>query len=184
MGSSRRQFVKTSAITLPFLVAGKVLFLSPAEAFAAQLPTQLLSTTEVETLHVLAEAIVPGARKAGIAHYIDKQLAAAAEDSLLMLKYLGVPPPYAGFYQSGLASSVQLAKDRFEKPWAALNQEQVGTLVDAIAQDNTPGWSGAPASFFFFVLRADATDVVYGTEEGFERIEMPYMAHIAPVENW
>lgn len=184
MAGSRRQFIKSSAIALPFLVAGKTVFLTPTEAFAAQLPKQLLSDAEVETLHMLAEAIAPGARKAGIAHYIDKQLAADPEDSLLMLKYLGVPTPYAGFYQSGLASSVQLAKDRFEKPWAALNQEQVATLVDAIAQDNTPGWTGAPASFFFFILRADATDVVYGTEEGFGRIEMPYMAHIAPVENW
>lgn len=184
MDSSRRGFIKSSGLALPFLVAGKALLLSPAEAFAAQLPMQVLTATETATLQALAESIVPGAREAGIAHYIDKQLAATPTDSLLMLKYLGVPPPYASFYQSGLSNSAKLAQTRYKKAWSALDAEQLGALTDAIAQDKTPDWSGAPASFFFFVLRADATDVVYGTEQGFERIDMPYSAHISPLEKW
>lgn len=184
MDSSRRRFIKSSGVALPFLVAGKALLLSPAEAFAAQLPMDVLTAAEVETLQVLAESIVPGARKAGIAHYIDKQLAADPADSLLMLKYLGVPPPYESFYRSGLKNSAQLAKAHYKKVWSALDPEKVGTLTDAIAQDKTPDWQGAPSSFFFFVLRADATDVVYGTEQGFQRIGMPYMAHISPLEKW
>jgi hypothetical protein len=34
------------------------------------------------------------------------------------------------------------------------------------------------------VLRSDAVDVVYGTEEGYKDLGIPYMAHIAPLKRW
>jgi hypothetical protein len=37
---------------------------------------------------------------------------------------------------------------------------------------------------FWFVLRSDAVDVVYGTKEGVERLGLPYMAHIEPPSRW
>ena len=45
-------------------------------------------------------------------------------------------------------------------------------------------WRGPPAAFFLFVLRMDAIDVVYGTQDGFDRLDLPYMAHIAPPARW
>jgi len=53
-----------------------------------------------------------------------------------------------------------------------------------MANDRIVTWKGAPASFFFFVLRSDAADLVYGTEEGFAKIGVPYAAHIAPKSSW
>jgi len=185
MDKDRRQFLRNSGIVLSIAVAGEVLLLSPAQARAAGLPLQVLSAQEAATLEAIAEAVVPGARKAGISQYIDKQLAASHEESLLMLKYLGVPQSeYLSFYQGGLGSAAALAHSRFGKGWSELEPNETDTLVAEIAGNQPKGWGGPPAAFFFFVIRSDASDVVYGTEEGFATIGMPYMAHIAPPEPW
>jgi hypothetical protein len=185
MERNRRQFLRTSGIVLSIAVAGDVLLLSPGAARAAGLPYQVLSTDEVSTLEALAEALVPGAREAGIAHFIDKQLAAAPQDSMLMLRYLGVAAAdFAGFYRGGLSAARQLAKSRFDASWFSLDAAQANTLLAGMAGDETKDWGGPPSSFFLFVIRSDACDVVYGTEAGFARIDMPYMAHIAPPLAW
>jgi hypothetical protein len=102
-----------------------------------------------------------------------------------MLKYLGVPAEgFTGFYQGGLASAAELASSRFGKSWIELGAEQSSELLAEIAGDTAAAWEGPPASFFFFVLRSDACDVVYGTASGFDRVDMPYMAHIEPLETW
>ena len=38
--------------------------------------------------------------------------------------------------------------------------------------------------FFYFVLRNDAVDVVYGTKAGVESLDIPYMAHVEPPSRW
>jgi hypothetical protein len=185
MERDRRQFLKTSGIVLSIAVAGDVLLLSPASAHAAGLPYQVLSADEVSTLEALAEALVPGAREAGVAQYIDKQLAAAPRDNLLMLKYLGVSPgDFTGFYRGGLSAAGQLAKLRFDRPWSSLDTSQASILLADMAADQAKDWNGPPSSFFHFVIRSDACDVVYGTEAGFGRIDIPYMAHIEPPRAW
>lgn len=185
MDKDRRQFLRNSGIVLSIAVAGEVLLLSPAQARAAGLPLQVLSAQEAATLEAIAEAVVPGARKAGISQYIDKQLAASHEESLLMLKYLGVPQSdYLSFYQDGLGSAAKLAHSRYGKGWSELESSEAGALVAEIAGKQPGEWEGPPAAFFFFVIRSDASDVVYGTQEGFAAIGMPYMAHIAPPEPW
>tara|TARA_R110002110_G_scaffold413729_1_gene641623 strand:+ start:112987 stop:113544 length:558 start_codon:yes stop_codon:yes gene_type:complete len=185
MQPDRRQFLKSSGIVLAVTVGGEILRLSPREAQAADLPYQVLSQEEVATLAALAEAIVPGARDAGITQFIDKQLAADDENCLLMLKYLGVPlNDFTGFYRSGLQSAAQLAQTRFSRPWSALAADEAGQLLADMNSNDKIEWQGPPAAFFFFVLRSDACDVVYGTEDGFARIGVPYMAHIAPIKAW
>ncbi len=57
-------------------------------------------------------------------------------------------------------------------------------MVGQKFSDAIANWSAAPASFLFFVWRAGACDVVYGTQSGSEAIGMPYMAHIAPSDKW
>lgn len=185
MDRNRRQFLRSSGIVLSIAVAGDVLLLSPEAARAADLPYQVLSAQEVSILEAITEALVPGARKAGIAHYIDKQLAADPQDSMLMLKYLGVPAAgFLGFYRGGLSAAAQLAKSRPGKPWSSLDSAQSQALLAAMASDDSGDWDGPPSSFFHFVVRSDACDVVYGTEAGFARIGMPYMAHIEPPQPW
>jgi len=145
-----------------------------------------LTAIEVSTLESFAEVLVPGARAAGVAHYIDAQLSAPEADSLLMLRYLGVPlSQFANFYKAGLASSASLAQAQFgEQNWALLNIKQRLELVRLISTDSFEDWTGPPSSFFQFVIRADACDVVYGTKAGFERIGMPHMAHINAASEW
>lgn len=185
MTSDRRQFLRTSGLILGFTASGALLRLSPAEARARQLPLALLGGAEAATLESLAEALVPGAREAGIAHFIDQQLAAPAEDNLLMLKYLGIAPrDQDAFYRTALGSVEALCQACFNSRCTELSQAQTEELLTLLAADDTPGWQGAPASFFFFVLRSDAADVVYGTASGIERTGMPLMTHIQPETEW
>lgn len=181
---SRRSFLKTSSLLLQCFVAGRVVLLTPAEARAADLPLQTFSRQEAATLEAIAEAIVPGSVEAGIAQFIDKQLAAPPDEMLLMLKYLDVPAPFAHFYQSGLQSADRAAQAAYGANWAGLNAAQTTALSGDMSQDQIANWQGFPASFLLFVLRADACDVVYGTEQGFASIGMPYRAHITPPQNW
>ena len=182
--ATRRSFLKTSAMAMTYMVGGKVLLLTPAAARAAQMPMKILSALEVTTLETLCEAIVPGSRSAGIAAFVDYQLAERPQEALLMGRYLGLEPPFAPFYQQGLAAAHQAALKQFDRPWSQLTESQSKGLVDQMFSDAIPDWSAAPASFLFFVWRADACDVVYGTQSGSEAIGMPYMAHIAPSDKW
>jgi hypothetical protein len=93
---------------------------------------------------------------------------------MLMIKYLGLNAPFTNFYKSGLAGVES----------AARTQKDMHALVGAMAKGDIPGWSGPPAPLFFFVLRNDAVDVSYGTVAGFETLNVPYMAHIAPPTRW
>lgn len=184
MTTSRRDFVKSGGMTLGFMVAGEILRLSPAQAYERGLQHHALSVAEVETLEALAEAIVPGAKQAGISYYLDAQLSAPTEDCLLMLKYLGVPPPFLPFYRSALQAVDQAAQGLFQRACSVLSTEQLNELVDKIASGQLGAWSGPPSGLVFFVLRSDACDVVYGTEAGFEQLGIPYMAHIVPDKPW
>lgn len=145
---------------------------------------QVLSESEVNTLDAFAELVVPGARQAGISQFVDKQLSLPQEESLLMLKYLGVPPPFTNFYQSGLKALSGLANRIHSKEWYELNDKASADLIAKVASNEVGDWAAPPAAFLFFVLRSDACDVVYGTEQGFEKVGMPYMAHIQPTSNW
>jgi len=143
-----------------------------------------LSEGQAKTLETLADAIVPGAKQAGVANFVDLQLAAEPSESLLMIRYLGVPPPYDGFYQSGIENVERLAKTSFSKDLIDLNSEQIENLVDKLLTDSDDEWSGPPASFFYFVLRSDAIDMVYGTSTGFEKLGIPAMLHIEAKQWW
>ena len=101
-----------------------------------------------------------------------------------MIKYLGVPAPFAPFYQGGIAAVNASAQAQKSQPFADLSQAEQTDLVGAFAQANPDGWEGPPGPFFYFVLRNDAVDVVYGTKEGIESLGIPYMAHIEPPSRW
>jgi len=182
---SRRTFIRNSGIgLLGFTVGGCEVKLTPEDARQQKIPFQVLSPDEVRTLEALGESLLPGSAAAGLAHFIDHQLAASPRDQLLMIKYLGVSPPFSPFYSTGLAALNNSANDQHGADYADLTREQSAALVGQMAQANPQGWSGPAAPFFYFVLRNDAVDVVYGTKEGFERLDIPYMAHIEPPGRW
>lgn len=137
---------------------------------------QTLTTIEAAILGDLGEALVPGAREAGLAHYVDHHLSVPAAQSLLMLRYLDVAPPFALFYQAALTALGDVAEGR-SADWHV--------IADALADGSITPWPDSPpARLFYFALRADAIDVVYGTQAGFERLGVPYLPHILPDPPW
>lgn len=175
LATTRRRLLTGGAALSWFLVNGSWLHISAAQARAAGFSPQTLTGEQCETLEVLADELVPGARDAGIAPFIDSQLT-AGDASLLIAKYLGVPPEQQlGFYQAALDSGTRLL---------ATQDLSAAFAIELMGKDEVLNWQGAPASFFSFVLRADALDAVYGTEHGFEQLGIPYRAHISPQEPW
>lgn len=160
---------------LGFTIGGRTLMLSPAEARARGAEWRTLAAAEAATLEAVGEALVPGAASAGIAHYVDQQLSGPAEDALLMLRYLDVPPPYADFYRGALGRAEALARQMHGAPFAALDADAAHRAVAALRESDLAA---------YFVLRADAVDVVYGTRAGMRRLGVPVMGHIEPESEW
>ncbi len=183
--TSRRSFVQGTGLgLLSFSLAGAEVLLSPRQARAQGADFKLLDPTEVSILEAFGEVLVPGARAAGIAHFIDQQMSVDPNESLFMAKYLNVPPPYADFYRAGLAALNQLSQAQFDQAFDAISQTDAISLVRTISSSIPDDWEGPPAPLFYICARADAVDVVYGSVEGFAKLKIPYMPHILPPENW
>ena len=122
---------------------------------------RFFSQREAARLDALGNALVPGARAAGLSHFIDRYVSVAPANSLLMVRYLDIAPPYGDFYREGLR--------RIE------SYTDAGEAIRKLA--------GADP-LFHFVLRSDAIDVTYGTMSGFAALGVPYLPHIAPTVPW
>ena len=182
---ARRSFLNhATAGALWFQVAGVAELLTPRAARAASAAMRVLSAAEVLALEALGETLLPGAPEAGIAHFVDSQLAADPAESLLMIRYLDVPPPYVDFYRPVLAALDAAARAAHGRAFHELGSGAAEAMVAQMSRENPPGWQGPPAAFAYFVLRNDAVDVVYGTMEGFEKLGIPYMPHIVPPNKW
>jgi hypothetical protein len=173
-GPNRRDVITGGAAALGlFLIGGQRVWATPSEAVARGFTPQILTRAQVEALTSLADHLVPGSAKSGIGAYIDAQLAAGPE-SLLMAKYVGVPvEQQTTFYLSALNAVTN-----------ALKEGSVDAVSTNMATDTVPDWQGPPASYVFFLLRADALDVTYGSEAGFADLGIPYSAHIRPETTW
>jgi hypothetical protein len=181
----RRLVLKGAALgALAYTIGGTEILLSPREALAQEVPLKVLTTEERAALEALGDTLLPGAREAGLAHYVDQQLSVPASEALLVARAVGVMPPYANFYRAGLAGLDAASQKAHGAKFAALAQDKRNAFVEELRQKVPDGWSGPPSPFFYFVSRADAVDVFYGTVEGFERLGIPYMPHIAPLKRW
>src|SRR5262249_62330610 len=101
----RRDFLKATATgVLAFTTGGVEALLSARQAYAQNVPFRLLKADEGETIGALGETLVPGARAAGVAHFIDQQLSIPPEEVLLEARILNVRPPYVRFYRSAIAA--------------------------------------------------------------------------------
>jgi len=181
----RRGFVKGATLgALAFAVGGAEILMAPGEARARNVPFRLLDTHQGETLEALGETLVPQAREAGIAHYIDQQLSVPPHEALLQARIFNVRPPFADFYRTAIVSVDEGSRKIFGGDFAQLTARDQRELVDRMRQNKIEGWSGRPGAAVYAVLRADAVDVVYGTMEGYEALGIPYMAHIPPEKRW
>jgi hypothetical protein len=182
-GIERRAFMQ-GAGALAFMVGGAKVLLTPGEARAQGVPLRSLKPDEAETIEALGETLVPDARKAGIANFIDHQISIPAEEALLEARILNVRPPYANFYRAAIGAIDRTSAARGGKRFALLDAAAQHEFIDLMRQNKIEGWQGPPGPFVYLVLRSDAVDVVYGTMAGYEALGVPYMPHIAPTKRW
>jgi hypothetical protein len=181
----RRALLKGAATgALAFTLGGAQILLTPRAARAQGVPLRTLSAAQAEMLDALGETLVPGARQAGISHFIDQQISIPAEEALLEARILNVRPPYANFYRAALGA-IDSASQRLKScGFAQTNEEEQRSFVNDMRQNKIDGWQGPPGPFVYLILRSDAVDVVYGTMDGYADLGIPYMAHIAPTKRW
>lgn len=183
--TTRREFLHRSGLgLLSFSIAGDFALMTPREARSEGADFLVLKSQEIERLEAFAEVLVPGARQAGVANFVDQQLSISANDALLMIKYFNVRPPYLDFYRDGLAAVNAYSVAQHDKPFKELSIADAESLVATFSGTIPKGWSGPPSPLVYLAVRADAVDVVYGTVEGFERLQIPYMPHILPPSKW
>src|SRR3989441_4734462 len=181
----RRDFIRGATLgALAFTVGGAPILLAAREARAQGVPFRLLKAGEADTLEALGETLVPGARAAGISHFIDQQLSVPPEEALLEARILNVRPPYANFYRAAIGAIDRASHAQSGRRFAWLASSEQRDFVNLMRQNKVESWQGPTGGFVYFVLRSDAVDVVYGTVEGYEGLGIPYMPHIVPVKRW
>jgi hypothetical protein len=185
---TRREFVTRGTAgalgILTFSLRGNEKTLSPGQARAAKIPYRTFGADDVQVLEALGEILLPGSAAAGLAHYLDQQLSGTPSESMLMIKYLRVAMPFADFYRQGLRAAESSARAVYGRSLVKLDAGRGRALATGMADGQLEGWHGPPAGLFYFVLRNDAVDVVYGTQAGFAMLAVPYMAHIPPPSRW
>jgi len=181
----RRAFMRGAGIgALAFTVSGAEVLLSPGAARAQGVPFRLLNAHEGETIEAMGETLVPGARQAGVAHFIDQQISVPAEEALLQARIFNVRPPFANFYRAALGAVDRASEKVAGRKFAALSASEQRDFVNNMRQNKIEGWTGPGAGFVYTILRSDAVDVVYGTMEGYAALGIPYQAHIVPTKRW
>jgi hypothetical protein len=182
----RRTLLKSAALgALTFTVDGTHMLLSPRQARAQNVAFRTLDSTQIEAIEAVGETLVPGARDAGLSHFVDQQISGPAGEALLEARILNVRPPYANFYRAALRAVDGASRAQYGgRPFAQLSQTERVEFIDAMRQNKVSGWQGPPGPFVYLILRSDAVDVVYGTMDGYSKLGIPYMPHIAPEKRW
>jgi hypothetical protein len=185
MQHTRRSFLAAgTGLLLTFEIGGCSVQMTARDARERGLPYSELTEAEAAQLAALGEVLLPGATAAGLVHFVDTQLAAPPDRQLLMLKYLRVDPPFAAFYRAGLTALETACRAAHGQSFAMLPLAHATEIVKNLGAGKLAAWSGPPSPLFYFVVRNDAIDVVYGTQSGFERLGISYMAHIDPPTEW
>ena len=182
----RRALMKGAALSaLAFSVGGSEILLSPREAHSQNIPFHTLTPPQVEALEAVGETLVPGAKAAGVANFVDQQLSIPPEQALLEARILNIRPPYANFYRAALGAIDRASRAKNnDRGFAQLSMSERNDFIDLMRQNKIDGWQGPPGPFVYLVLRSDAVDVVYGTTDGYAALGIPYMPHIAPTKRW
>jgi hypothetical protein len=174
----RRSFIRDAGALAATVGAARI-------ARAAGESWSVLQPFQAAAIEALGDTLLPGASGAGLVHFLDAQLAKPPDQALLTLRYVDVAPPYADFYAGAVAAlDAESRRVRSNTDFAALGPDERERIVRAMAGSDLPNWSGPPAPLVYFVLRSDALDVVYGSEDGFQLLDVPYMPHIAPANRW
>src|SRR5262245_24317635 len=140
----RRALLKGAGLgALAFTVGGAQVLLTPAQAFADNVPLRTLKPDEAKTLEAMGETLVPGAREAGIVQFVDQQLSIPAEEALLEARILNVRPPFVNFYRAAFGTVDRASQaQRSGRPFAELNERERREFVDAMRPNKINGWQG------------------------------------------
>jgi Gluconate 2-dehydrogenase subunit 3 len=154
------------------------------EARAEGLPFKVLSPDEVATIEALSDALVPGARDAGVSHYIDHELASSSPR--LLLRFAQLRGPMAPYYHGALAAFAASMTAQGNGAFASLSPDAQHTVIEALRTGTIKPWETGTvaAPIFYGMMRNDGVDVVYGSAEGFKNLDIPYMPHIMPKTTW
>ncbi|HEY1982763.1 MAG TPA: gluconate 2-dehydrogenase subunit 3 family protein [Xanthobacteraceae bacterium] len=181
----RRAFMKGAAVgALTFTVGGAEVLLTPRQAHAQNVPLRTLTAEQGTTLDAMGEALVPGAKTAGITNFVDQQISGPPEEALLQARILNVRPPYANFYRAALTAIDTTSDKANGRKFAELNADEQRNFINLMRQNKLDGWQGPPGPFVYGILRSDAVDVTYATMDGYAALGVPYMPHIAPTKRW
>jgi hypothetical protein len=181
----RRVFLKVAGMGLfAFTVGGASVMMTPGDARAKGVPYRLLKADEAETIEALGETLIPGAREAGIAHFIDQQVSVPPGEALLEARIVNVKPPFINFYRAAITAVDKASEARSGRRFAALSAKEQHDFVDQMRQNKIDGWQGPGQGLVFFVLRSDGADVVWGTMDGYADLGVPYQPHIIPEIKW
>jgi hypothetical protein len=182
---SRRSFTRSAVSGVAaFGGLGAVVSTQGATAQeAAAMRLDALADDEASTLAAWCDVMVPGAAEAGVTRFVGANLSKPHTECLLLIRYLR-NPPFIGFYQAGIAGIDAESRARFAMDFLALGAGEREAVVQAAATSATVFWKDPDPSFFYFISRSDAVDVVYGTPSGFARLGIPYNAHIRPGQPW
>lgn len=174
----RRAFTGSAgAALLGVATAGRFALASPPSAAAERRKLSFLEERQATLLGRFGDTLIPGAATAGLVAYVDYFLARPASESVLSVRYLPVAPPYGEFYRGGLAALDALG-------FADLDETAAAALARRLLNNDRPGWHGPPPRLFALAVRNDAVDVTYGTPDGFDRLDIPYLPHIFPGTPW
>ncbi|MDB5651966.1 MAG: hypothetical protein JWL62_3486 [Hyphomicrobiales bacterium] len=181
----RRAFVRgAAATTFLFTVGGIEQSLTPAQACAQGAALKKLTPEQADLLGAYVEALVPGARAAGIAQFVDQQCSVPPHEALLGLRIANGNPPFVDFYVKALAEIDRQSNSRFGKSFEEMSGSDQRAFIDLLRQAKLEDWRGPQQPQVYNVLRDDGVDVVYGTVEGFALLGVPYMPHVLPTARW
>ena len=121
----RRTFMQGAAAgALAFTVNGAEVLLLPSEARAQGVPLKVLNADEARRLEAVSETLVPGAREAGIAHFVDQQCSVPPHEALLSIRIGNVRPPFVNFFRAALAEIDRQCNTKHGKPYAELTADE------------------------------------------------------------
>jgi hypothetical protein len=181
----RRHLLQAGGASLAMAAATPLALFNPREARAQGMTFKVLSPDEVTTIETVSDALVPGARDAGVSHYIDHELASSSPR--LMLRFAQLRGPMAPYYHGALAAFAASMTAQGNGAFASLSPDAQHAVIEALRTGTIKPWDvsgGIIAPVFYGMMRNDGVDVVYGSVEGFKNLDIPYMPHIMPKATW
>jgi gluconate 2-dehydrogenase gamma chain len=142
----------------------------------------IFSDDERAWLAATADTLVPGAAAAKVVDFVAAML--SDPEPMLCYGFVSFPMPPEQFYRAALSAIADLSRRSRGKSPDALTPHEREELIGRMLAPKLSGWAGPPPGLVYFVIRNDAIDAVYGGEDAYERLDVPYMAHIAPPGRW